>query len=118
MACTRVEALDERVRTLRKTVDRLCEEHTVVRGRIHSLASAGDGTPDRECERTPATAGSAWPDAGFSHQPATPTVRDGDRRDEASDAEVAAAIRAVEADLTEEADDNGNEEHRAEIIVA
>lgn len=90
----------------------------MVRDRIDAVASAVDGAPDGDVGQPPTRIGSAWHDAGFSAPSETPRLFDGDQRNEASDAEVAAAIPNVSDDGNREADENGNEEDRDDIIVA
>lgn len=105
MARKRVDALDERVRTLRVAADRLREEYVAVRRRVHALEVAVEGPPDGYAAPTRSQTDSTGLEVALSEYLEGPTTTNLDPGDEATDEEVAAAIQAVEEDLDEEADD-------------
>lgn len=84
MARNRVEGLDQRVRRLRAAIKGLEEEHAAARERVHTIEVMLDDSSSQDSESPP----SALSDS------ASPVPE----RSEASDEEVAAAVRAVEDD--------------------
>ena len=83
MARDRVDILDERIRRLRAAVDALSEEHTAARERVQTVEVVLDDSSSRNGGSTPP---SALADS------ASPVPE----RSEASDEDVAAAVRAIE----------------------
>ena len=84
MTRDRVDALDERVRGVRAAVERLDEKHATVREQLQALEAAVDGVPSPDSSSTPRSV--------LAECTSTET-----EQTEATDEDVAAAVRAVEA---------------------
>lgn len=87
MARDCVDALDQRVRRLRAAIEALDEEHAVARERVRTIEVVLDDSPS--------------PDSGPPSSALTDSVSPVSERSEASDEDVAAAVRAVEDDRDE-----------------
>lgn len=83
MARDRVDTLDRRVRRLRAAIEALDEEHAAVREKVRTIEDALDGSP--------ASAGGST-----GREPPADSATPEPEDSEASDEEVAAAVRAVE----------------------
>ena len=99
MTRDRTRTLDERVSRLREATAELDEKNATIRRRINELEVVVDGAPslDRDAQST--------------HTP-TKSASTGEARQEASDEDVAKAVRTVERDV-----DEGATEACDEIIV-
>jgi len=85
MTRERLDALDERVRGVREAVEGLDETHVRVRRRLQAVEAAVDAVPAPENSSTPTAR-------------RTDTAAPEPEHAEATDADVAAAVHAVEAD--------------------
>lgn len=112
MTRDRISALDERVSRLRADTTQLDEQNTSFQSRIRELELAVDdsSSPDREARPTPAPTESApstpvSTESALSTPVSTESAPSGDARQQASDEDVAEAIRTVERDIDDGATD-------------
>lgn len=92
MTRDRTRSLDERVSRLREATAELDEQNATIHRRINELEVVVDGSPSLDR------------DAPSTHVP-TKSAAPGEARQEASDEDVANAVRAVERDVDEGATD-------------
>lgn len=106
MGRDRVDALEERVRRLRATVDSLDKEYAASHRRLVALEAAVEDAPNRDSAPTRLQARSTILGASRADHSTGRATAGQTSEDEATDAEVAAAIRAVEDDTSDEAADD------------